>query len=81
MLGTKDPDKLMEKMRATPINDFMTSNGTLRLDGRVVREMYLVEVKKPEGDYMKVIETIPGDRAFRPLDQGGCPLVKKAAGQ
>jgi branched-chain amino acid transport system substrate-binding protein len=85
-LGTKDPDKVMEKMRATPINDFMTSNGTLRLDGRVVREMYLVEVKKPEEsrypwDYMKVIETIPGDRAFRPLDQGGCPLVKKAAGQ
>jgi branched-chain amino acid transport system substrate-binding protein len=85
-LGTKDPDKVMEKMRATPINDFMTSNGTLRLDGRVVREMYLVEVKKLEEsrypwDYMKVIETIPGDRAFRPLDQGGCPLVKKAAGQ
>jgi branched-chain amino acid transport system substrate-binding protein len=82
-LGTKDPDQVMAKMRETPINDFMTKDGTLRIDGRVIRDMYLLEVKKPEEskhpwDYLKVIETIPGDKAFRPLDQGGCPLVKKA---
>jgi branched-chain amino acid transport system substrate-binding protein len=46
--------------------------------------MYLLEVKKPEEskypwDYLKVIQTIPGDKAFRPLDQGGCPLVMKKA--
>ncbi len=85
-LGTKDPDKVMAKMRETPINDFMTKNGTLRIDGRVIRDMYLLEVKKPEEshypwDYLKVLQTIPGDKAFRPLDQGGCPLVKKAAAQ
>jgi len=82
-LGSKDPDQVMAKMRETPINDFMTRNGQLRIDGRVVRDMYLVEVKKPEEskepwDYLKVAQTVPGDQAFRPLDQGGCPLVKKA---
>jgi branched-chain amino acid transport system substrate-binding protein len=82
-LGGKDPDQVMAKMRETPINDFMTRNGQLRIDGRVVRDMYLVEVKKPEEskepwDYLKVVQTVPGDQAFRPLDQGGCPLVKKA---
>jgi branched-chain amino acid transport system substrate-binding protein len=80
-LGTKDPDKVMAKMRATPINDFMTRNGTLRIDGRVVRDMYLLQVKKPEEskypwDYLKVLDTIPGDKAFRPLNEGGCPLIK-----
>jgi branched-chain amino acid transport system substrate-binding protein len=82
-LGSKDPDQVMTKMRETPINDFMTKNGQLRIDGRVVRDMYLVEVKKPEEskepwDYLKVVQTVPGEQAFRPLDQGGCPLVKKA---
>jgi branched-chain amino acid transport system substrate-binding protein len=82
-IGTKDPDKVMAKMRETPINDFMTKNGQLRIDGRVVRDMYLLQVKKPEEskgpwDYINVVQKVPGDQAFRPLDQGGCPLVKKA---
>jgi len=82
-LGSKEPDQVMAKMRETPINDFMTRNGQLRIDGRVVRDMYLVEVKKPEEskepwDYLKVVQMVPGDQAFRPLDQGGCPMVKKA---
>ncbi len=83
-LGSKDPDKVMAKMRELPINDFMTKNGKLRIDGRVIRDMYLVKVKAPAEskypwDYLKIVETVPGDKAFRPLDQGGCPLVKKAA--
>jgi branched-chain amino acid transport system substrate-binding protein len=82
-LGSTDPEQVMAKMRETPINDFMTKDGQLRIDGRVVRDMYLVEVKKPEEskqpwDYLKVVEAVRGDQAFRPLDQGGCPLVKKA---
>jgi branched-chain amino acid transport system substrate-binding protein len=82
-IGTRDPDKVMAQMREMPINDFMTKNGILRIDGRVVRDMYLLEVKKPEEskgpwDYVKIVEQVPGDQAFRPLDQGGCPLVKKA---
>lgn len=82
-LGNKDPLAVMAKMRETPINDFMTHNGRLRIDGRVVRDMYLVEVKKPEEskgpwDYLKIINTVPGDKAYRPLDAGGCPLVDAA---
>lgn len=79
--GTKDADKVMAQMRATPINDFMTSNGKLRIDGRVVRDMYLYQVKTPaeskgEWDLYKLVSTTPGDVAYRPLDKGGCPLVK-----
>ena len=82
-LGSKDPLKVMEKMRETPINDFMTHNGQLRIDGRVLRDMYLVQVKKPEEskgpwDYLRIVETVPGDKAYRPLDAGGCPLVAAA---
>jgi branched-chain amino acid transport system substrate-binding protein len=82
-LNSKEPLKVMEKMRETPINDFMTHNGRLRIDGRVVRDMYLLQVKKPEEskapwDYLRVVQTVPGDKAFRPLDKGGCPLVEAA---
>ena len=47
-----------------------------------ITDMYLYEVKKPEEskgpwDYYRLIRTIPGDEAFRPMDQGECPLVKK----
>jgi branched-chain amino acid transport system substrate-binding protein len=82
-IGTKEPLKVMEQLRAKPINDFMTKNGRLRIDGRLVRDMYLFEVKKPEEskypwDYYKLIQTVPGDQAYRPLDAGGCSLVQKA---
>jgi branched-chain amino acid transport system substrate-binding protein len=82
-LGNKNPDAVMAKMRELPINDFMTANGKLRIDGRVMRDMYLFEVKKPEEsksewDYYKLLQTVPAEQAFRPLDQGGCPLVAGA---
>jgi branched-chain amino acid transport system substrate-binding protein len=79
-VGSKDPDKVMAKMREIPINDFMSKNARLRADGRVVRDLYLFEVKSPQEskgawDLYKQIATIPADKAVRPLDQGGCPLV------
>jgi len=82
--GTKDPDKVMAEARKLPINDFMTKNGKLRVDGRVERDMYLYEVKKPDEskypwDYFKLVQTIPADKAIRPLHDGGCPLVASAA--
>ncbi len=82
-VGSKDADKVMAKMRETPINDFMSKNAKLRIDGRVMREMYLFEVKKPaeskgEWDLYKLVQTVPADKAFRPLDKGGCPLVGKS---
>jgi len=81
-INSKDPDKVMQKMRETPINDFMTKDGKLREDGRVIRDFYLFEVKKPAEskapwDYYKLLQSVSGDQAFRPLDQGNCPLVKK----
>jgi branched-chain amino acid transport system substrate-binding protein len=80
--GSNDADTVMMKMREMPINDFMTHDGKLRIDGRVMRDMYLFEVKKPAEseypwDYLKLLQTIPADEAFRPLNEGGCPLVPK----
>src|SRR5271167_631341 len=80
-IGTDEAPKVMAQMRATPINDFFAKNGHIRIDGRMVHDMYLFETKKPEEskgewDLYKLLATVPGDEAFRPLDKGGCPLVK-----
>jgi len=80
-IGTDEAPKVMAQMRAMPINDFFAKGGKIRIDGRMVHDMYLFEVKKPEEsknewDLYKLIATVPGDEAFRPLDKGGCPLVK-----
>jgi branched-chain amino acid transport system substrate-binding protein len=80
-IGTDDSQKVMAQMRETPVNDFFTKNGKIRIDGRMVHDMYLFEVKKPEEskgewDLYKLLATVPGDEAFRPLDKGNCPLVK-----
>jgi branched-chain amino acid transport system substrate-binding protein len=80
-IGTDEAPKVMEQMRATPVNDFFAKGGKIRIDGRMVHDMYLFEVKKPEEsknewDLYKLLATVPGDEAFRPLDKGGCPLVK-----
>ena len=80
--GTDDAKKVADQMRSMPINDFMTKDGKIREDGRIIRDMYLVQVKKPEEskgpyDYYNILRTIPGEQAYRPLDKGDCPLVKK----
>ena len=80
--GTDEAKAVMAKMREMPINDFMTRNGRIRVDGRVIRDMYLMQAKTPEEskgewDLAKIVATIPGDQAFRPLNEGGCPLVTK----
>ena len=78
--GTDDADKVVAQMRKMKINDFMTKDGWVREDGRVMRDMYLEEVKSPAEskypfDYVKILATIPADQAFRPLKDGNCPLV------
>jgi branched-chain amino acid transport system substrate-binding protein len=80
-IGSDEAPKVMAQMRATPINDFFAKDGHIRIDGRMVHDMYLFEVKKPEEskgewDLYKLLATVPADQAFRPLDKGGCPLVK-----
>ena len=79
--GTDDPKAVMAKMREMPINDMMTKNGKLREDGRVIRDMYLFQVKSPaesksKDDIYKLLATVPGDQAYRPLKDGHCPLIK-----
>ncbi|MBS0220757.1 MAG: ABC transporter substrate-binding protein [Proteobacteria bacterium] len=79
--GTDDPKAVMAKMREMPVNDMMTKNGKLREDGRLVRDMYLFQVKSPaeskgKDDIYKLIATVPGDQAYRPLKDGHCPLIK-----
>ncbi|KIU50570.1 MULTISPECIES: ABC transporter substrate-binding protein [Bradyrhizobium] len=79
--GTKETKPVLAKMRATPVRDAFTDNGVVREDGRMVHSMFLFEVKKPEEskapwDYYKLLAEVPGDQAFRPLKDGGCPLVK-----
>nr|WP_231874569.1 ABC transporter substrate-binding protein [Azoarcus sp. KH32C] len=80
--GTDEAKAVMAKMREMPVNDFFAKNGKVRVDGRMVHDMYLVQVKKPSEskypwDYYTIRETIPGDEAFIPLSESKCPLVKK----
>ena len=82
--GTDEAKAGMAAMKTVPIEDFYTKKATLREDGRVVRDMYLLQVKTPAEskapwDFYKVVATVPGDQAFRPLAEGGCPLVAKYA--
>ncbi|MGE0850891.1 MAG: ABC transporter substrate-binding protein [Hyphomicrobiaceae bacterium] len=77
-----DGAAVVAKMKATPTDDKLFGKGSIRADGRKVHDMYLLEVKKPEEskapwDYYKVRATIPAAEAFRPIEQGDCPLVKK----
>jgi len=76
----EDGKAVVAKMKAMPTDDKLFGKGTIRADGRKIHDMYLFEVKKPEEskypwDYYKVRATIPAAEAFRPLKDGGCPLV------
>jgi branched-chain amino acid transport system substrate-binding protein len=80
--GTDEAKAVIAKIKATPVNDFFAHGGKVREDGRMVHEMYLVQLKKPgeskdEWDIYNILATIPGDQAFRPLNEGNCPLVQK----
>ena len=72
---------MVAKMRELPIQDPIVRHARLREDGRMVHDIYLLEVKKPSEitepwDYLKILHTIPGDEAFKPLAESDCPLVK-----
>ncbi len=80
-LKSDDGTKVVAKMKEMPTDDPLFGKGTIRADGRKIHPAYLVEVKKPSEskgpyDYYKVRTTIPADQAFRPMADGGCPLVK-----
>ncbi|WP_417515262.1 ABC transporter substrate-binding protein [Marinobacter sp.] len=78
--GSDDSQTVRKQMMDTPINDMFAKNGRIREDGRMVHDMYLAQVKTPEEstnewDLYKIIRTIPGDEAFRPLSDSKCKLV------
>jgi branched-chain amino acid transport system substrate-binding protein len=80
--GTDEAQAVVRKMKEIPVNDFFTKGGSVREDGRVIRSMYLFQVKSPEEskypyDYYKLLNTVPGEQAFRPLAEGGCPMIAK----
>ena len=80
--GNTDADQVMARMKQAPINDFFAKNGRIRADGRMVHDMYLMQVKAPAEskypwDYYKMLATIPGEQAFMPLEKSTCALVKK----
>ncbi|RPH69874.1 MAG: ABC transporter substrate-binding protein [Myxococcaceae bacterium] len=80
----EDGKAVVAKMKSLPTDDPAFGKGTIRADGRKIHPMYLFEVKKPNEskgawDYYKLIREIPAAEAFRPLDQGACPLVAAAA--
>jgi len=80
-VGTDDSDKVMAYLKANKINDMFAKNGVIRPDGRMVHDMYLMEVKKPSEskypwDYYKVVATIPGDQAYATKAETKCSLWK-----
>jgi branched-chain amino acid transport system substrate-binding protein len=79
--NSKDSKTVIAHMRTQNFKDGFTNGGTLRPDGRMVHDVYLVQVKTPaesksEWDLLKVVARIPGEQAFRPLAEGGCPAIK-----
>lgn len=79
--GTDDADAVAKELHALPVNDIFAENGRVSENGRMIHDMYLLEVKKPEEskepwDYFKVLATIPGAEAFIDPAKSGCDLVK-----
>ncbi len=78
--GTIDATEVMKQMKANPIRDALGDGGYVRADGRVIRDLYLFEVKstkesKYPWDYYKLVRRIPADNAYRPIAEGGCPFI------
>jgi len=76
-----DGKAVVEAMKAISTDDPLFGKGTIRQDGRKLHPMYLLEVKTPaestgDWDYMKVVATVPSEQAFRPMNEGGCPMLK-----
>lgn len=79
--GTDNADKVMAYLKSSKINDFFAKNGVIRPDGRMVHDMFLMQVKSPEEskypwDYYKVVQTVPGDQAFTTKAESKCSLWK-----
>jgi branched-chain amino acid transport system substrate-binding protein len=84
--GTDATDPVLERIRATPVDDFYARGGRVRADGKLVHDFYLVRVKEPSQvkkpwAYYDVIEQVPAAAAYPPLSDSECPLVRPASAQ
>jgi branched-chain amino acid transport system substrate-binding protein len=80
--GSDDGDTIMKWMKSNKVNDFFAQGGVVREDGRMIHDMYLMQVKTPAEskapwDYYKVVATLPGDEVYTKLSESTCKLVKK----
>lgn len=80
--NSTDPETVIAQMRRMPVNDFFAQGGKVREDGRMVHDMYLMRIKKPEEskqkwDLYEYLATVPGDQAFRPMAEGDCPYLAR----
>lgn len=80
-VGSTDPAEVGKKMRDLPVNDFYNKNVRIRTDGRVLHDMMLWQAKSKEEskgpyDLLRIVQTVPGAEAFRPENEGNCPLVQ-----
>ena len=71
----------MAQLRSAPIDDALFGRVTVRADGRAVHAMHVFRVKRPDQstsryDFYEPVATVPPEQAFRPLAEGGCPLVR-----
>ena len=81
-VGTTDPDKVMDQLRKTKVDDMFTSDGIIRPDGLLQHSMFVMQVKTPAEskgpwDYYKLVKTMSGEEAYGSLANSTCPLVKK----
>lgn len=79
--GSDDAKDVVPAMKKAPFHDPLFGDVAIRADGRTIHNMYLFQVKKPAEskypwDYYTLVSTVPADKAFRPMAEGGCPLVK-----
>jgi len=80
--NSTDTATVIDWMREHPVDDFFAHGGKIREDGRMVHDMYLMRIKKPEEskskwDLYEYLVTVPGDQAFRPMAEGGCPYLRQ----
>ena len=78
--GTDDVAPVMKAMRASPVDDFFAEGAVLREDGRLMKDLFLAEIKKPSEmknswDLLKILQRMPAAEIIRPVDRGGCKLV------
>ncbi len=80
--GSTDGAAVLARMKATPVEDFFTKGAKIRADGRLMRNMYYAEAKKPEEmkgptDFVKLLKTYPGEKSFVPVADSECKLLKQ----